>query len=116
MGSTDPNIDINLVMGKLADIMLPAPPHQVRTMREKLLDINTDTSKVCVQYMDSRNDIRMIDLMTICHILNREQLYILEDEEPAQEDDFFRSLEESLNESVHSSLTISDLPLIGGDA
>ena len=105
------SIDVNLVTGKLADIMLAAPVQQVRTMRAKLQEINTDTSKVCLQYMDSCTEVRMIDLMTICHILNREQLYILEDEEPVQEDDFFRSLEESLNENV-THLTIADLPAV----
>lgn len=85
--------EINLVKGKLQDIMLPASPSKTVQMREKLIDINTDISKVCLQYLDSCQEPRMIDLMTICHILNREQLYILEDEETVEDEDFIRSLE-----------------------
>ena len=92
-GNDERVADINLVKGKLQDIMLPAPPCKKEQMREKLVDLNTETSKVCLQYMDSCDEIRMIDLMTICHILNREQLYILEDEESVVEEDFLRSLE-----------------------
>ena len=90
----------DLVRGKLHDIMLPAAPLKTTQLREKLMDLNTDTSKVCLQYLDSCQNVRMIDLMTICHILNKEQLYILEDEDSIVEDDFLRSLESivSINE------------------
>ena len=83
----------DLVRGKLHDIMLPAAPLKTTQLREKLMDLNTDTSKICLEYLDSCQNVRMIDLMTICHILNREQLYILEDEESVVEEDFLRSLE-----------------------
>jgi len=39
--------------------------------------------------------------MTICHILNREQLYILEDEEDeVSTDDFLRSLEDQISRDI----------------
>eukprot|EP00960_Hanusia_phi_P055377 762952-Hanusia_phi.AAC.2 len=68
--------------------------------------MNTDISKICLGYLDTCPGVRMIDLMTICHILNKEQLFVLEDEEDDDigAEEFIQSLEASLQTS-HASIT-----------
>lgn len=84
------------VSKKLEEIMLPTAAEKVSQLKTKLQEINSDVSKLCLRYLDTCDKPRMVDLMTICHILNKEQLYILEDEEDINVEDLFINMEQYL--------------------
>lgn len=85
------------VSEKLEEIMLSASPDKVTQLKAKLHEINTTLSKACLTFLETRDKPRMIDLMTICHMLNKEELYILEDEEDINVDDLFINMDQYLN-------------------